>query len=64
MNIENSNEDMRDKLTVSPKERSCIWYGELTEHDFSTEFPNPHNIEKIANGIDRYLEYKRRKIGV
>ena len=45
-------------IEVVPEEWDRIYGGELTEHDFSTSYPNVNRISKIMNGINDYRRYK------
>ena len=51
-----------ERLIITPEECPRIWFGELTERDFSTSHPNPYRIDNIARGINAYLKYKKKNM--
>lgn len=58
----NLDKNTYNELEITPEEHSRIWFGELTECDFCTCCPNPYRVEKVANGINRYMSYKKKQM--
>ena len=51
-------------VIITPNEYNRLWCGELTLKDFSTGSPNPVRIDKIARGVNKYLDYKKKQLEV
>lgn len=47
-------------MALCKEEYKLIFGGELSLADFDTTKPTPNNINKIANEINKYLQYRNK----
>lgn len=52
--------NIKSRRGLEPEEFDRIFFGELTEADFSTESPNVYRLDKFAAGIYDYMKYKKK----